>query len=397
MTFERVAKKRGAQQHRWIVVGMALALGGCSFASDALFPSFGSETTEAGATMPAPPPPPAPAPAAAAEEPGFFGRLFSSTPETKPAPGAVAAPTAMPAPSGPSYRGTTAVGQRVAQFRGEFETLRANAATHGQQFNAARSQTVANANAYNAAVGAIRSRLQIGTTPGNPELLAQWQEAQSRLTASDGDLSTMNQLSSLVASDAGAAGYLLDNVRSAFTLSGAVDEDHRQLRMLEDELGQTNIVIDRLLQSLNNDISRQQQFITSERNGLVDLAAGINVGGLYSAGGRMAAQPRQVTASTSPASFTDRKPLVVIRFDKADVAYEPALYQALSRALERRPDAVFDLVAVSPSGGNTNSSRRNAENVMRSMTSMGLPSDRVIMASMTNPSVSTSEVHVYVR
>ena len=89
--------------------------------------------------------------------------------------------------------------------------------------------------------------------------------------------------------------------------------------------------------------------------------------------------------------------MVVIRFDKADVAYEPALYQALSRALERRPDAVFDLVAVSPSGGNTNAARRNAENVMRSMTNMGLPSEQVIMASMNNPSATTAEVHIYVR
>mgnify|MGYP003337350342 CR=1 FL=1 len=32
----------------------------------------------------------------------------------------------------------------------------------------------------------------------------------------------------------------------------------------------------------------------------------------------------------------DKRPLVVIKFDKPDVAYEPALYQALSRALERR-------------------------------------------------------------
>jgi len=374
MTFERVVNKRGAKNQRWLVLGMSLALGGCSFASDALFPSFSSDTSESAAAVAAPPPP----------TESSAGTLFSSTP--------------VPAPvASTSYRGTTAVGQRVEQFRGEFEQLKANASTHGQQFNTARSQTVANANAYNAAVGAIRARLQIGTTPGNPELLALWQEAQSQLTASDGDLSIMNQLSSLVASDAGAAGYLLDNVRSAFTLSGAVDEDHRQLRMLEDELGQTNIVIDRLLQGLNNDISRQQQFITNERNGLVDLAAGINVGGMYVAGGSTAAHARQIAPASTPASFTDRKPLVVIRFDKADVAYEPALYQALSRALERRPDAVFDLVAVSPSGGNTNAARRNAENVMRSMTNMGLPSEQVIMASMNNPSATTAEVHIYVR
>jgi hypothetical protein len=390
MTVERGTLGRGVAFRRWIIASTALTLGGCSFASDALFPSFSGEPA------PAAPVVAAPAPAAAPEESrGFFASLFGSDEPAAPAPSLMPAPT-MATPA--AYTGTTAVGQRVTQFRGEYEALKASAANHGQQFNGMRSQTVANANAYNAAVGAIRSRLQIGTTPGNPELLAQWQEAQSRLTSSDGDLSSMNQLSALVASDAGAVGYLLDNVRSAFTLSGAVDEDHRQLRMLEDELGQTNITIDRLLQSLTADIARQQQFITAERNGLVDLAAGINVGGLYTMANRnAAAQPARAMPASTPATFTDRRPLVVIRFDKPDVAYEPALYQALSRALERRPDAVFDLVAVTPPSGNSNAARRNAENVMRSMTSMGLPNDRVIMASMSTPTAATPEVHVYVR
>lgn len=378
MTVERVLTTRGTIRQRLMVAGMCLALGGCSFASDALFPSFfGSDSAESGATPPAAPP---------TGEPG----TATLTAPAAPAPVMAGTPAT-------NYRGGTAVGQRVAQFRGEFEQLKTSANSHSQQFGGVRAQTIANANAYNAAVGAIRTRLQIGTTPGNPELLAQWQEAQSRLTASDSDLASMNQLSAQVAADAGGIGYLLDNVRSAFTLSGAVDEDHRQLRILEDELGQTNIVIDRLLQSLNSDIARQQQFVTNERNGLVDLAAGINVGGMYSAVGRGAMAARQPAAATPAQSFSDRKPLVVIRFDKADVAYEPALYQALSRALERRPDAVFDLVAVTPSGGNSGGARRNAESVMRSMTNMGLPSERVIMASMNNPSASAPEVHVYVR
>jgi hypothetical protein len=368
MTRDGFSMTGKALRRRMTVLAAAAALGGCSFASDAFFPSFGGEE---------------PAPASPS--------LASPAPAIEPA-------ALAPAPSASTFTGTTVVGQRLAQFRGEFETLKANAGSRGQQFSAVRAQTVANANAYNATVGAIKSRLQVGTTPGNPELLAQWQDAQARLTASDGDLAAMNQLSAQVASDAASVGYLLDNVRGAYTLSGAVDEDHRQLRILEDELAQTNIVIDRLLQSLNTDIARQQQFVASERSGLVDLAAGINVGGLYTGGSRPGMTARAAPAARStPASFTDRRPLVVIRFDKADVAYEPALYQALSRALERRPDAVFDLVAVSPANGNSAVARRNADTVMRSMTGMGLPNDRVIMASMNSPSATSPEVHVYVR
>ena len=110
---------------------------------------------------------------------------------------------------------------------------------------------------------------------------------------------------------------------------------------------------------------------------------------------RRAAAPRPV-ATVTPASFADKRPLVVIRFDKPDVAYEPALYQALSRALERRPDATFDLVAVSPDEAGQAVARREGETVFRSMTSMGLPAERVAMAAMSNSAVTTPEVHIYV-
>jgi hypothetical protein len=419
MTVVRVVKNRtspmaaaaGRDRGPWsrlAALSLALALGGCSFASDTL---FGDGVDSTGETTAAAPPPPAPAQAAEDDDGGFFGNLFpnffgddedqtttGSATVTPVAGGGSLAPVV-------SYQGTTVVGQRVNQFRNDVQALRGNLAAHNQQFDAVRSQAIANANAYNATVGAIRSRLQIGTTPGNPELLALWQQAQGQLSASDADLTTLNQLSARVSADAGATGYLLDNVRNAFTLSGAVDEDHRQLRMLEDELMQASIGYDRLLQSLNGDISRQQQFVANERSGLVDLAAGINVGQMYAAGAAprgttfspaMAMAPAAVARST-PVNFTDRRPLVVIRFDKPDVAYEPALYQALSRALERRPDAVFDLVAVTPNGGNSAAARRNADAVMRSMAGMGLPAERVAMAAMSSPTATSPEVHVYVR
>ena len=100
-------------------------------------------------------------------------------------------------------------------------------------------------------------------------------------------------------------------------------------------------------------------------------------------------------ASVTPAVMGDRRPLVVIRFDKPDVAYEPALYQALSRALERRPGAVFDLVAVSPTGASAAAAKQRADAVLKSMTGMGLPSDRV--AESASASAKSPEVHIYVK
>jgi hypothetical protein len=310
---------------------------------------------------------------------------------TKEAVAAAAAPS--------SSFGVTAVGQKAAQFRADFEKMKGNTESRSSQLATIRAQTIGNVESYHALVGGIRSRLQMGSTPGNPELLAQWNQAQTQLTQIDSDVQTLNKLSALVSADAAASSYLLDSIRASYALSGALEEDHLALRTLEDEVNQNAIVIDRALTGLNDEINRQQQYVTSERTSLVALASDINAGQSYGLAPRRTVSPRDVGGIVPVAASSnsgERKPLVVIRFDKPDVAYEPALYQALSRALERRPDAVFDLVAVSPTGGNAASAKQRADAVLKSMTGMGLPQDRVSESATASASAKTSEVHIYV-
>ena len=326
---------------------------------------------------------------------GGMGLSGANAAEPKPLQMAAEVQSGPVAPTTSKF-GPTAVGQKAAQLRSDFEKLKTNTQTRAAQLETIRTQTVANVNSYHTRVGAIRSRLQMGSTPGNPELLAEWSQAQTQLTQIDADIATLNTLSAQVSGDAGTSAFILENIRAAYNLSGALEEDHRQLRILEDEVNQNAIVIDRALLSLNNEINRQQQYVTTERTSLVQLASDINVGQSYPvAGSRRPTTPRAVAAVT-PASFTDKKPLVVIRFDKADVAYEPALYQALSKALERRPDATFDLVAVTPKDGNVAAARKDADAVFKSMTNMGLPAERVAMATMSSSTAANPEVHIYV-
>jgi hypothetical protein len=80
------------------------------------------------------------------------------------------------------------------------------------------------------------------------------------------------------------------------------------------------------------------------------------------------------------------------------------LFTAVSRALERKPNAAFDLVAVAPNVGTpaqvslaTSRSRRNAEGVLRTLTNMGLPSERITLSATSSAGAQVNEVHVYVR
>ena len=70
------------------------------------------------------------------------------------------------------------------------------------------------------------SRLQAGTTPGNPDLVNQWNAAQAKLDAITLGVGTLNSLASQVTTRASVAGYLRENVRATFRVGGAVDADH---------------------------------------------------------------------------------------------------------------------------------------------------------------------------
>lgn len=101
-------------------------------------------------------------------------------------------------------------------------------------------------------------------------------------------------------------------------------------------------------------------------------------------------------------STTGRKPLLVIRFDRENVAYEQALYNAVSRVLERRPNATFELVAVVPASGgearqalNSNQVSSSAENVLWSLQRMGFPIQRIEISAQASAQAAINEIHLY--
>jgi hypothetical protein len=139
------------------------------------------------------------------------------------------------------------------------------------------------------------------------------------------------------------------------------------------------------------------------------LSTGIRSGEIYGISlinQAMASAAGNGLANTAgnPLDTTGRRPLVVIRFDRIDIPFEQALYNAVKKVLERRPDATFDLVAVAPANGdeatialNSSKSRRHAENVLRSLVDMGLPPSRVAVSGKTATNTDVNEVHLYLR
>jgi hypothetical protein len=354
-----------------VLLGAALLLGGCDFADNALLPSL-SGSSAGTSTAPGP--------------------QLGTTNFT---------PTA-PAPLKPTG---TQVGEAAQIIQNNLVRLQNSIVAQNNTLKNLRLQSAQSVQAYNQTVAGINSRLTVGTTPGNPELVKQWNDANAQLSKGDATLAGMNKLSVDVASSASISNFLLESTRSSLGLSGAVDQDHVQLRQLEDEVNKTTILIDRLLSELTEDINRQTFYLTEQRGFMNTLAVAVNNG--EALGSSLASRvyaPPPVPAMAPGSGIASGRPLVVIRFDRPNPDYQQALYQAVSQVLARRPNTAFDLVAVAPQTGgsaqvalNSNVAQRDADQVMRSLLSMGLTPDRVSMSAATSPTAQVNEVHLYIR
>ena len=343
------------------------------------------------------------APAAVAPPPtaGGFGNTSVPMPVTAPpAVGGALVATITPIQISAGGDTGTQVNKTIQSIRAQIQGLQQKIGSSAARMAQLRGEGAGAAQAYQSSKARITARLQIGTTRGNPELVAEWNNAQASLDSLSGNINALNALGSDVTNDSSGAHFALNQIAATRNVSGAVDEDHRQLALLEDETSQTIVLIDRLLKEISDNVQRSTAYAANERSNLTVLGNAIKSGELYGA----LATPVTSGAMTSQQLASAGSPLVVIKFDRPDVDYQQILYAALNQALQSRPSAGFEVVAVSPSKGNAASvqiaqttARRHAQDVMRSMTDMGVPATRLGVASTTDPAAGGNEVRVFVR
>ncbi len=294
----------------------------------------------------------------------------------------------------------TQVNKTIQALRAQISGLEGKLGANAQRLADLRNNGAGAATAYQESKARITARLQIGTTKGNPELVSEWNSAQSSLDIVSANINQLSALGTDVTTDSSTAHFVLDQISATFNVSGAVDEDHRQLSLLEDETNQTIVLVDRLLKEVSDNVQRQTAYVASERSNLSVLSNSIKNGELYGGTPGLTA----AAAANNLQFASSGTPLVVVRFDRPNVDYQQILYAALNQALQSRPNANFQVVAVSPTRGNAASvqiaqttARRHAQEVMRTMTDMGVPASRMNLASSTDPAAASSEVRVFVR
>ena len=286
----------------------------------------------------------------------------------------------------------TFVGQKVIAFRQELQQISVSNQSNGEEFSRISKNIAANATQYNNTIGSVNEKLQIGTTPGNPNLYNMLQQAQNNVQTMSMNANALNNLSVKIANNATSTAYLIDSVRAAFNISGAVDEDHRQLRILQNEAEQLLVSVNSLGDQVNNDAARQQEYLISAQNQIARLNDAVRVGSFAGAAPTSIARPAAPVAAPRPAlfgsasanvpatttaktsatpAFMNGKPLFVAKFNRDNVSYKEGLSTAVKAAVKRKSNTVFEVVAVAD-GASTAKAREHATRIFEEIAAMGV-------------------------
>ena len=305
----------------------------------------------------------------------------------------------------------TFVGGKINQFRADLSSIQNAVSSHNNDFLRFKDLVDEQTSVYQGLSSAIRSRLQIGTTPGNPILVGQWNDAQRALEDIQNNVNNLQIVNNRVTADAALITHLKNAIDSSFFISGAIDEDHNQLKVLKDDVQRTSVLYSRLMDELEEKISREIQILNSERQYMKELSADVEVGKF---GGRVSTPPTRASQSSTTQTTGEESgsidtikiaplnydnAILVIKFDDTTFDYSTALFESISNALEQMPSASFEVVAVSPTGGASfaEKARQRASEVFNKVVEMGVPSERVSLASSNSTSAQAEEVHIYLK
>ena len=321
-----------------------------------------------------------------------------------------AVPRSQQMEAGPSG---TFVGQKINPLREDFLAVAEAFNIHRDSYEEVKSRVYGASTEFYGTIAAVNTKLQLGTTPGNPVLVRQYDQAQSELDNIEEYMREINLLNQKVNADAGVVALLKSTLNKTLRLAGAIDQDHRQLELLEDDTEKLEIDIARLINEITEEISRQAGFAKIENQNMLVMAVAIRNGEAMGTGilnrSFLAAQALAEAGAPDEQLEVPRVnitglPLVVIRFDDPDIDYEKTLFDAIGTTIDKKAGANFGLVAVSPIGKNEGETRINsskvkkyAERVLRSLVSFGLPSKRVALSAKTSGDVVVPEVHIYVQ
>lgn len=330
-----------------------------------------------------------------------------------PARAAEAAPAKPVASVNDAYVQTTtgALGANVVEFE-RVLNVREN------MFSNLRADMIRAAAAYQMVISQIRAELQVGTTPGNPALLAKTAEANTALSTLGAEIEKLAAFQNSLSKDATQITFLDQSLANALRLSGGTEKDRQDIYALGLQAGKLGQRLGLLTTDAGNLVARHQELQLQHRAELNNLTLLIQSGtnpplSQQTAAATMAAPmptPQVASAPVSAEQTTDAKKRVdailaedaIFRLEGGATGdFSQDLYDAVSKAYGNNKDVTFRLVGIAPLGKNAEETRKLADGAKASMQKVftalgeiGLPENRVILEIIASGTLSAPEVRL---
>lgn len=170
------------------------------------------------------------------------------------------------------------VGKKVNEFTREYNGIH-NSVNSSAQKLAQINQSIAEADSeYNAVINTIEAKLQTGTTPSNPDLVAALNKAQENLGTLEDGTQKLAGVASEVAAQQEKLTALKSTVNATYAIPGAYDVDHADLNIIAAALEQQENTNADLMSAVKSNIADEQaksrQFRAEITRLNVDVAAG---------------------------------------------------------------------------------------------------------------------------
>lgn len=170
------------------------------------------------------------------------------------------------------------VGKKVNEFTREYNNIHSSVNNSAQKLSKI-NQSIAEADSeYNAVINTIEAKLEAGTTPSNPDLVAALNKAQENLGTLEDGTQQLASVASEVAAQQEKLSALKSTVSATYAIPGAYDVDHADLNIISAALEQQENTNADLMAAVKTNIadeqSKAQQFRAEITRLNVDVAAG---------------------------------------------------------------------------------------------------------------------------
>lgn len=321
----------------------------------------------------------------------------------------------------------TVVGRKVAEFKNELNQIRAQLNKESETLVKLRADVTANITKYNEIMAAMETKLQLGTTPANPKMVALYNNAQNVLQENETAVEGLNTLSADTAALGTQLAALISSVRETYTVPGALDEDHANLRVLENGAEQTAVAVKNMMAEAMVDSAQQKSAVQNARARLLGMSNAIAHGSFRPDNALILVQPQAIQPQprpqtmkqplpkinapvkasvkskapqkvVAPVKAVKNTPLFKIEFNAEDVRYKNDLESAINKALAANAQAKFKVEAVNPlETAATADSKKYAAEVFAEMINLGVAPEDITIVSRAGSDVKTPLVNVYAK